>query len=86
MGKCDLGSKESLTLVSFLTLLPILLFVVVVVQEVPHELWELMELEKLNLSLNSLKHLPPQLAMLSNLVVLNLWGNQVNLFLSEVHE
>lgn len=47
-------------------------------QDVPDELWELLELEKLNLSLNSLKVLPPQLALLSNLVVLNLWGNQVN--------
>lgn len=46
-------------------------------QEVPDELWELLELEKLNLSLNNLKVLPPQLALLSNLVVLNLWGNQV---------
>ncbi|XP_041823430.1 leucine-rich repeat-containing protein 30-like isoform X2 [Melanotaenia boesemani] len=46
-------------------------------QEVPYELWELLELEKLNLSLNSLKVLPPQLALLSNLVVLNLWGNQL---------
>lgn len=46
-------------------------------QEVPDELWELLELEKLNLSLNNLKFLPPQLALLSNLVVLNLWGNQV---------
>lgn len=49
-------------------------------QEVPDELWELLELEKLNLSLNSLKVLPPQLALLSNLVVLNLWGNQVSSF------
>lgn len=47
-------------------------------QEVPEELWELLELEKLNLSLNGLKVLPSQLAHLSNLVVLNLWGNQVN--------
>lgn len=46
-------------------------------QEVPDELWELLELEKLNLSLNNLKVLPPQLALLSNLEVLNLWGNQV---------
>lgn len=41
------------------------------------ELWELQELQKLNLSLNSLKVLQPGLALLSNLVVLNLWGNQV---------
>ncbi|XP_023253473.1 leucine-rich repeat-containing protein 30-like, partial [Seriola lalandi dorsalis] len=47
-------------------------------KDVPDELWELLELEKLNLSLNSLKVLPPQLSLLSNLVVLNLWGNQVN--------
>lgn len=47
------------------------------VQEVPVELWELQELQKLNLSLNSLKVLQPGLALLSNLVVLNLWGNQV---------
>ncbi|KAK5606165.1 hypothetical protein CRENBAI_026060 [Crenichthys baileyi] len=46
-------------------------------KDIPGELWELLELEKLNLSLNSLKVLPPQLALLSNLVVLNLWGNQV---------
>lgn len=46
-------------------------------QEVPEELWEVQELQKLNLSLNSLKVLQPGLAMLSNLVVLNLWGNQV---------
>lgn len=46
-------------------------------QEMPDELWELLELEKLNLSLNNLKTVPPQLALLSNLVVLNLWGNQV---------
>ncbi|XP_068160309.1 leucine-rich repeat-containing protein 30a isoform X2 [Antennarius striatus] len=45
--------------------------------EVPDELWEMPELEKLNLSLNSLKVLPAPLALLSNLVVLNLWGNQV---------
>lgn len=47
-------------------------------QEVPEELWELLEVEKLNLSLNALKVLPSQLACLSNLVVLNLWGNQVS--------
>lgn len=29
------------------------------------------------MSLNNLTVLPPQLALLSNLVVLNLWGNQV---------
>ncbi|XP_026148575.1 leucine-rich repeat-containing protein 30-like isoform X5 [Mastacembelus armatus] len=46
-------------------------------KEVPDELWELLELQKLNLSLNRLKVVPPQLALLSNLVVLNLWGNQV---------
>lgn len=51
--------------------------VCVCVQEVPEELWEVQELHKLNLSLNSLKVLQPGLTMLSNLVVLNLWGNQV---------
>lgn len=50
---------------------------ILLVQDAPDELWEVLELEKLNLSLNSLKVLPPQLALLSNLVVLNLWGNQV---------
>lgn len=54
-----------------------LLCVCMCVQEVPVELWELQELQKLNLSLNSLKVLQPGLALLSNLVVLNLWGNQV---------
>lgn len=52
-------------------------YVYVCMQEVPVELWELQELQKLNLSLNSLKVLQPGLALLSNLVVLNLWGNQV---------
>lgn len=47
-------------------------------QDAPGELWELLELEKLNLSLNNLKALPPQLGLLSNLLVLNLWGNQVS--------
>uniref|UniRef100_A0A8C7YQ04 Uncharacterized protein n=1 Tax=Oryzias sinensis TaxID=183150 RepID=A0A8C7YQ04_9TELE len=47
-------------------------------KEMPDELWELLELEKLNLSLNNLKTVPPQLALLSNLVVLNLWGNQLS--------
>lgn len=55
-------------------------------QEVPDELWELLELEKLNLSLNSLKVLPPQLAVLSNLVVLNLWGNQVSITCRRKHD
>lgn len=47
-------------------------------QDAPDDVWELLDLEKLNLSLNTLQVLPPQLAQLSNLVVLNLWGNQVN--------
>ncbi|XP_034721502.1 leucine-rich repeat-containing protein 30-like [Etheostoma cragini] len=46
-------------------------------KDVPGELMELTELQKLNLSLNSLKLLPPQIALLCNLEVLNLWGNQV---------
>lgn len=63
--------------------LPALRFILLcsVVQDVPDELWELVELEKLNLSLNCLKILPPQLSLLSNLVVLNLWGNQVELWM-----
>lgn len=56
---------------------PVACSLCVCVQEVPEELWEVQELQKLNLSLNSLKVLQPGLAMLSNLVVLNLWGNQV---------
>ncbi|PWA15695.1 hypothetical protein CCH79_00019589 [Gambusia affinis] len=47
-------------------------------KDAPGELWELLELEKLNLSLNNLKALPPQLGLLSNLLVLNLWGNQLS--------
>ncbi|TSK16091.1 Leucine-rich repeat-containing protein 30 [Bagarius yarrelli] len=43
----------------------------------PEELWELTELQKLNLSLNCLCFLPSSVASLQNLVVLNLWGNQL---------
>ncbi|XP_026148571.1 leucine-rich repeat-containing protein 30-like isoform X2 [Mastacembelus armatus] len=53
-------------------------------KEVPDELWELLELQKLNLSLNRLKVVPPQLALLSNLVVLNLWGNQLSSLPAEI--
>ncbi|CAL8320951.1 unnamed protein product [Arctogadus glacialis] len=43
----------------------------------PMELWELRELEKLNLSINCLRSLPPALGGMDNLVVLNLWGNNL---------
>lgn len=43
----------------------------------PEELWDLTELQKLNLSLNCLCFLPCSVALLQNLVVLNLWGNQL---------
>ncbi|XP_031690878.1 leucine-rich repeat-containing protein 30-like [Oncorhynchus kisutch] len=45
-------------------------------KEPPEELWDVPKLEKLNLSLNCLRALPPTLSILSNLVVLNLWGIQ----------
>nr|XP_054590890.1 leucine-rich repeat-containing protein 30-like [Nothobranchius furzeri] len=52
--------------------------------EVPEDMWELLELEKLNLSLNSLKVLPPHLGQLTNLVVPNLWGNQLSSWPAEI--
>ncbi|KAI4878533.1 hypothetical protein NFI96_010439 [Prochilodus magdalenae] len=45
--------------------------------EAPADLWELRELEKLNLSLNFLCVLPSGLGALENLVVLNIWGNEL---------
>lgn len=45
--------------------------------DLPEELWELTELQKLNLSLNVLRSVPSSLGLLQNLVVLNLWGNQL---------
>ena len=53
-------------------------------KEPPEELWELVELQKLNLSLNSLRLLPPSMALLSGLVVLNLWGNQLTALPPEI--
>nr|XP_046210833.1 leucine-rich repeat-containing protein 30-like [Oncorhynchus gorbuscha] len=41
-------------------------------KEPPEEVWDVTKLEKLNLSLNCLRALPPALSILSNLVVLNL--------------
>ncbi|KAA0705115.1 hypothetical protein E1301_Tti022224 [Triplophysa tibetana] len=52
--------------------------------ELPEELWELTELQKLNLSLNLLRSIPSSLAVLQNLVVLNLWGNQLTSLPPEV--
>uniref|UniRef100_A0A4W4HFS8 Leucine rich repeat containing 30a n=1 Tax=Electrophorus electricus TaxID=8005 RepID=A0A4W4HFS8_ELEEL len=45
--------------------------------EAPCALWQMRELEKLNLSLNRLCALPPALGAFHNLVVLNLWGNEL---------
>ncbi|CAM4586041.1 unnamed protein product [Leuciscus chuanchicus] len=46
-------------------------------EEMPEELWELQELQKLNISLNALSLVPSGLGNLENLVVLNLWGNEL---------
>ncbi|PWA30065.1 hypothetical protein CCH79_00009652 [Gambusia affinis] len=46
--------------------------------ETPAELWELQDLQKLNLSMNCLCSLPPALGSLDNLVILNLLGNNLS--------